>query len=82
MDIGATVDKHRDIIPGILAALALSGCDIVACSYVIGKIGALKALTGGKYLSLLGEDDVDRIEVIREATQFISTCYSQPKCTP
>ena len=81
VDIGVTIDKHRDIIPGLLAAHALSGCDTAACSYVIGKMGALKALTGGKSLSLLRADGVDMIEVILEATQFMLTYYSQPKCT-
>ena len=37
VDIGKTVEKHQNIIPEILAAHALSGCDTVACCFGIGK---------------------------------------------
>ena len=37
IDIQATVEKHHDIIPSILAGHALSGCDTVAACYGVGK---------------------------------------------
>ena len=37
IDIAATVDKHKCIIPNLLAAHALTGCDTVACTFGIGK---------------------------------------------
>ncbi len=37
VDIGKTVERHRDIVPEILPAHALSGCDTVACCFGIGK---------------------------------------------
>ena len=47
IDIDATVEKNRSIIPGLLAAHALSGCDTVASYYGIGKGKVLKVLRGG-----------------------------------
>ena len=45
--IDATVEKNRSIIPGLLAAHALSGCDTVASFYGISKGKVIKVLRGG-----------------------------------
>jgi len=37
VDIDETVEKHQNIIPEILAAQVLPGCDTVACCFGIGK---------------------------------------------
>ena len=47
IDIDATVEKNFSIIPGLLAAHALTGCDTVASYYGIGKGTALKVLREG-----------------------------------
>ena len=47
IDINATVDLHRDIIPYLLAAHGLTGCDTVATYFGIGKAAALRVLTSG-----------------------------------
>ena len=65
LDIGATVEKHRVIAP------ELSSCDTVACLCGIGKMGALETFKGGKRLALLGEDNVDILQVINEANRLI-----------
>ena len=44
IDIDATVEKNRSIIPGLFAAHALSGCDTVAPYYGISKEKVLKVL--------------------------------------
>jgi len=77
VDIGKTVDKHRDIIPEILAAHALSRCDTVACCFGIGKNTVLKVLRSGLHLSLLGKIDASLPMVIQQATTFMSACYGQ-----
>ena len=41
IDINATVDLHRAIIPYLLAAHGLTGCDTVATYFGIGKAVAL-----------------------------------------
>ena len=37
IDIQATVEKHRAVIPSLLACHALSGCDTVAACFGVGK---------------------------------------------
>ena len=41
VDIGKTVQKHYEIVEGILPVHALSGCDIVASYFGIGKATVL-----------------------------------------
>ena len=45
IDINATVDLPRDIIPDLLAAHGLTECDTVATYFGIGKVAALRSLT-------------------------------------
>ena len=54
VDIGKTVQKHSEIVEGILPAHALSGCDTVASYFGIGKATLLKTLRSGHSLKLLG----------------------------
>lgn len=49
IDIDATVEDNVSIIPSLLSAHALSGCDTVASYYGIGKGTALKVLRAGKH---------------------------------
>jgi len=79
VDIGKTVEKHQNIIPEILAAHALSGCDTVACCFDIGKNTVLKVARSGISLSLLGHIDAPLPAVIEQATLFTTACYGQ-KC--
>ena len=77
VDIGKTVEKHQNIIPQILAAHALSGCDTVACCFGIGKNAVLKVVRSGNSLSLLGYIDEPLPAVIEQATLFMTACYAQ-----
>ncbi len=45
IDSNATVDLDRAIIPDLLAAHGLTGCDIVATYFGIGKAAALRVPT-------------------------------------
>ena len=47
IDIDATVQENMSIIPGLLAAHALTGCDTVASHYGIGKGILVKVLRAG-----------------------------------
>jgi hypothetical protein len=80
VDIGKTVDKHREIIPEILPAHALSGCDTVACCFGIGKGTILKVVRSGLSLSLLCQLDAPMATVIKQATAFMIACYGQSNC--
>ena len=79
VDIRETVRKNRDIIPDLISAHAISGCDTVACCYGIGKGKVLKTLRSGQTLGKLGDPDEDLSDIIPEATAFMSACYGHPQ---
>ena len=74
-DIKATANKHRNITDYLPGVHALSGCDTTSYHYGIGKATALKSLSSGTSLKLLGMEDVNMDEVVAEAASFISKCY-------
>ena len=79
IDIAATVQKFKNIIPELLPAHALSGCDTVAMCHGIGKGRMLKAVKTGKCsLSLLGYVNADMNEITKQATAFLCMCYNMP----
>ncbi|KAG0702222.1 hypothetical protein GWK47_025151 [Chionoecetes opilio] len=79
IDIQATVKKHQNIIPAILAGHALTGCDTVAACFGIGKGEMLKVLKTGLNLDMIGNAEANWPEVLEQATQFIASCYGQSK---
>ena len=82
LDINATIDLHRDIIPDLLAAHGLTGCDTVATFFGIGKAASLIVLTSGVHaLTYVGDTSRILSEVTAQATPFILACYGQSKCT-
>ena len=82
IDINATVVLHRAIIPDLLAAHGLTGCDTVAAYFGIGKGAALRVLASGVHaLTYVGDTSRIPAEVTAQATPFILACYGQTKCT-
>ena len=82
IDINATVDLHRDIIPDLLTAHGLTGCDTVATYFRIGTAAALRVLTSGVHrLTYVGDTSRIMSEVTAQATPFILACYGQTTCT-
>ena len=57
IDINATVKKHAEIAPHILAAHAISECDTVSALYGIGKPTVINALHKGN-ISLPSNGDL------------------------
>ena len=81
ININATVDMHRDIIPDLLAAHWLTGCDTVATYFGMGKAAALRVLTSAAHaLTYVGDTSRIPSEVTVQATPFILACYGQTKC--
>ena len=81
IDINATVTQHRDIIPNLLAAHGLTGCDTVAPYFGIGKSVALNVLRSGVHsLSSIGDTNCTPSDIMNQATQCILACYGQTKC--
>ena len=75
IDICKTTEQHRDIVPNLLAAHALSGCDTVAQFHGIGKATILKKLKAGFALKAVGIVEANIEDVLRESTLMISSCY-------
>ena len=76
VDVKATIEHLQDIIPDLLAAHCLMGCDTVAMCHSIGKGKMLKTLKMRKYcLNLLGEQSDDFEEVLQQSIAFIPAHY-------
>ena len=81
IDIQRSVDANRKIIPDLLAAHALAGCDTVASSFGIGKGTMLNILEKNKYpLTLLGDLNAEWADVLKQSTRFTAACYGYPEC--
>ena len=79
IDIWATAKGHDNILPNLLAAHGLSGCDTIAPCYGIGKMKILKTLKqGNHFLSCLGDSNANWPDV-KQATSFMLACYGVPK---
>ena len=80
IDIALTVNKNRNIIPSLLAAHAISGCDTVAYMWGIGKVSVVKVLDKGIHtLEKVGDVHESMPDIIKECTDFVAACYG---CKP
>ena len=73
-DIQATVKKHADFIPKILATHALSGCDTVCASYGIGKSTVVKAAKKHSFVKI-GYLESSISDIMSDSTSFMASCY-------
>ena len=80
IDIRATVEKNKEIIPYLIGAHALPGCDTVGCYYGIGKGKVIKVLRDGYLLPALGDTNATLPVVVQESTAFIAACYGYSDC--
>ena len=79
VDIKATVQKHKQIIPSLPSAHSLSGCDTVAQCWGIGKAKVVKVLQTGVQMFSLGNIAANLPDVLHEATVFTAACYGHPE---
>ena len=80
IDINATVNQDLDIIPNLLAAHGLTGCDSVAPYFGIGKSVALNVLRSGVHSLSFISDTNCTLSDMSQATPYILACYRQTKC--
>ena len=59
VDIDATAQRHKHIIPNILEMHVITGCDTVSYMYVIGKATAMNTITKSYDWGNIGESDVN-----------------------
>lgn len=81
LDINASVKDHESILPNLLAAHSITGCDSVGTYHVIGKGAAHRVLKMKKYTCHLGDKDTSLIDVYQQCTSFMLACYKQYSCT-
>ena len=74
-DIKKSVEANLNIVPSLLAAHALSGCDTTGHFQGIGKGTVSKKLKEGLQLEYLGNLQSDLSLVQKECTVFMSSCY-------
>ena len=67
------------IVPQLLSAHVLSGCDTVASYFAIGKTKVVKVLEVGNRLNHLGNPSANLEDVLCESTASVAVCYGQ-KC--
>lgn len=80
IDINATVQEHSSIMPDLLAAHGVSGCDTVAPCFGIGKTKVLKILRSGECpLTEVGLSKSSHTAVLQQASTFMLACYGQSK---
>ncbi|KAG7162580.1 Zinc finger protein 782-like 2 [Homarus americanus] len=77
VSINEVVKKHSSIIPNILAAHALTGCDTVSSFAGIGKITALKTLEAFPGSLDLGNPSASLDEVTDVSLKYVSALYNQ-----
>ena len=75
IDIGETVYANMYIVPSIIVAHALLGCDTVAPYHGIGKLTIVKRLRDGVQLHAAGNFSGTIESAIEQATLFSSDCY-------
>ena len=77
IDIGATAAEHSGIVPPLIAAHAVAGCDTVGCYRGIEKTTGVKALSAGIELNYLGDPKASLVDAMKDSRHFISARYGQ-----
>ena len=72
--------KNNAIIPDLISAHAVSGCDTVTSYYGIGKSKVIKILQSGYCILAVGDVNAELTVVNQEASKFVSACYGYPHC--
>lgn len=74
ISMGKTARKHHDIIPSLLAAHALTGCDSACGLFRTGNKTAVKVMQQTK-LTATGDVNASLDDGFTEATEFTGLCY-------
>ena len=75
IDISKVMEKLTKVMPNILAAHALTGCDTVSSLAGIGKTAVLKKLETFKEILKLGEPSDSLDEVVDSCLKYVATLY-------
>ena len=75
VNINETCKKHAAIVPSLIGAHAISGCDSVPKLFGIGKQTVLKYLQQNIQLTSLGNISSTKEEILNKSSTFIAACY-------
>ena len=75
VDINKTAKRDAEIVPSLIAAHALSGCDGVPKMFGIGKKKIVSVLQQGFHLQKLGDIQSEKTSIIEECSKFVAACY-------
>ena len=75
VNVNGVVKTHKAILPNLLAAHALSGCDCVSSLSGIGKATVLKKLRSFKGLMKLGDLCADKDEIVNSCLSFVAILH-------
>ena len=82
IDVNAIVKQHAAVIPHVLAAHALTGCDTNSSMTTIGNATVFKRLQTFNECLRLGEEEYLTDEVFTSCQRFASSCYGQCSSMP
>lgn len=77
IDVSEVAQQHAAVVPNLLGAYALSGCDTVSSLVDIGKTTALKKLMTFTDSLRLSEISALLDEVIDSCLRFVATLYGK-----
>ena len=75
IDINETIQKHAEIVPSLIGAHTVSGCDSVPTIYGIGKKSVIKHLKQNLSLASVGNLQASLDHVHNIITRLVSLCY-------
>jgi hypothetical protein len=77
IDVNKTIQQHAAIIPNLLAAHAITGCDTVSSISGIGKSTVLKKLKNFKEELQLGDANSSCDAILKSTCKFVTTLYGR-----
>ena len=77
IDVNKTIQQHAAIIPNLLAAHAITGCDTVSSISGIGKSTVLKKLKNFKEELKLGDANSSFDAILKSTCKFVTTLYGR-----
>ena len=77
IDVNEVVKKHSKIMPNLLGAHAITGCDTVSCFAGIGKTTVFKKLEAFPDSLKLGDTSTSLEDITASCLDFVATLYGQ-----
>jgi hypothetical protein len=77
INVNEVVKKHHKVMPNLLGAHSLTGCDTVSCFTGIGKTTVLKKLETFTESLQLGDPSTSLDEITASCLEYVATLYGR-----